>query len=144
MRIGSGRSDDKNKELPYPDGMPHEKEGDWSIPIQEGQLSVDIFRSENYLIIRSPLAGAHLDQIDISVHGDLLTIRGTRSMGEIINEDDWFHRECYWGAFSRSIILPLDVYTEKAEASLQDGLLTIRLPIRTSTHRLSIKNISSP
>lgn len=119
--------------------MPAHSSQDWSLPAQEGQLSVDIFREGETLIIRSPVAGTRLENLDIAVHGDLLTIRGTRQMIETINQDDWFHQECYWGAFSRSIILPLEVYAEKAEAALQDGLLTIRLPIRSGSHRLTIK-----
>ena len=131
-----------NNPLSYSHPMAVHSSDDWSLPIPEGQLSVDIFREGDTLIIRSPVAGARLADLDISVHGDLLTIRGTRSMQETISEQDWFHRECYWGIFSRSIILPLDVYPEKAEASLQEGLLTIRLPIRSSSHRLSIKPLT--
>jgi len=99
---------------------------------------VDVFRDGNTLIIRSTAAGADPDQLDISFHGDLLTIRGVREAEERVAEEDWFYRECYWGAFSRSIVLPYDVAPERAEATIKNGILEIRLPIMASSER-SIK-----
>lgn len=108
---------------------------DWSAPLEEGQLSVDVFRDGNDLIIRSTVAGTKPEDIDISVHGDLLTIRGKRDTDRTVKDDDWYYRECYWGAFSRSIVLPYDVRAEKAEASLKNGVLEVRIPIQESDER---------
>jgi HSP20 family protein len=105
---------------------------------QEGELGVDIFRQGETLFIRSTLAGVEPEALDISIDGDLLTIRGARHMSQDVREEDWFHKECYWGSFSRSIVLPLDVYPERAEASLHQGVLTLRLPIRMHHRRLEI------
>lgn len=105
---------------------------------QEGELGVDIFRQGDLLFIRSTLAGVEPEDLDVSIDGDLLTIRGTRRMPHDVREEDWFHQECYWGSFSRSIVLPLDVYPERAEASLHQGVLTLRLPIRMHHRRLEI------
>lgn len=102
----------------------------WNLPEAEGQLAVDVFRRGSDLIVRSTLAGVKPEDVDVAVNGDLLTIRGTRMHTEEVNEDDWFHQECYWGTFSRSIVLPVDVYAEQAEASLRDGILEIRIPLR--------------
>jgi HSP20 family protein len=110
----------------------------WDASVNEGQLSVDVFRDGNTLVIRSTAAGADPDKLDISFHGDLLTIRGVREVEDHVAEDDWFYRECYWGAFSRSIVLPYDVAPERAEASIKNGILEIRLPIVTTSER-SIK-----
>lgn len=106
---------------------------------QEGELGVDIFRHGDLLFIRSTLAGVEPEDLDVSIDGDLLTIRGTRKMSHDVHDEDWFHQECYWGPFSRSIVLPLDVYPERAEASLHQGVLTLRLPIRMSHRRLEIR-----
>lgn len=106
---------------------------------QEGELGVDIFRQGDVLLIRSTLAGVEPGDLDVAIDGDLLTIRGTRNIGHNIHSEDWFHQECYWGPFSRSIVLPLDVYPERAEASLHQGVLTLRLPIRMSHRRLEIR-----
>ena len=106
---------------------------------QEGELGVDIFRQGELLMIRSTLAGVEPEDLDVSIDGDLLTIRGTRRSPFNIHDEDWFHQECYWGPFSRSIVLPLDVYPERAEASLHQGVLTLRLPIRMHHRRLEIR-----
>jgi HSP20 family protein len=103
---------------------------DWNLPEAEGQLALDVFRCGSELVIRSTMAGVKPEDVDVAVNGDLLTIRGTRLAQEELNEDDWFHQECYWGTFSRSLVLPVDVYAEQAVASLRDGILEIRIPLR--------------
>ena len=108
---------------------------DWSSPMEEGQLSVDVFRDKNELVIRSTVSGAKPEDIDISVHGDLLTIRGKRESDLDISEENWYYRECYWGAFSRSIVLPHEDRAERAEASIKNGVLEIRIPIKGSSER---------
>jgi len=59
---------------------------------------------------------------------DMVTIKGKREKEDEITTSDYYYQECYWGAFSRSVILPVDVEAEKAEASMKNGILTIRLP----------------
>lgn len=113
----------------------------WLPPTEEGELAVDIFREDNQLVIRSPVAGVAPEQLEISVHGDLLTIRGVREQQREINEDDWFARECYWGSFSRSIILPVDVESDQTQASIKNGLLEVRLPIRGTEQRVTVHAI---
>jgi len=100
--------------------------------MDEGQLSVDVFRQDGTLVIRAMIAGVLPEHVELNLHGDLLTIRGKRSDTTELHEDEWFYRECYWGSFSRSLILPVDVYPERAQASFQNGVLEIRIPIRES------------
>ncbi|KAA0206881.1 Hsp20/alpha crystallin family protein [Candidatus Uhrbacteria bacterium] len=113
---------------------------EWQEGADEGQLAVDVFRRGAFLVIRSPMAGVKPEDVDVAVNGDLLTIRGTRAHEEAINEDDWFHHECYWGAFSRTLILPMDVYAEKAEALLRDGILEIRIPVRGTERHILVNS----
>jgi HSP20 family protein len=120
-------------------GRKTEPTAEWVPTQDEGQLNVDVFRDGDELVIRSTVSGVDPDELDIAIHDDLLTIRGSRTQKHEVNEDDWFYRECYWGAFSRSIILPFDVYSERTQASLKNGLLEIRLPIREAEHRVRIK-----
>jgi HSP20 family protein len=108
---------------------------DWSQPLDEWQLSVDIFRDGASLVVRSTVAGAKPEDLDVAIHGDLLTIRGKRSNEREVDEDHWYYRECYWGTFSRSVVLPYEVTGERAEASLKNGVLEIRVPIRGETDR---------
>ncbi|MCK9360682.1 Hsp20/alpha crystallin family protein [Patescibacteria group bacterium] len=112
---------------------------DWKQSQNEGQLALDVFRRGDALVIRSTMAGVKPEDVDIAVNGDLLTIRGQREHEEIMNEDDWFHRECYWGSFSRSLILPVDVYAEKADASLRNGILEVRIPIRGAERHIPVR-----
>ena len=105
----------------------------------EGQLAVDVYRDQEELIIRSPIAGVDVDELDLSIHGDLLTIRGERKALGPTQDEDWFYSECYWGPFSRSLVLPLDVYPERTEATILNGILTIRLPIRHEEQRVRVR-----
>lgn len=112
---------------------------EWWPRADEGQLSLDVFREEDVLVIRAPMAGVRDEDLHLSVDGDLLTIRGERRQDREVNEDDWFMRECYWGSFSRSVVLPNDVDGNRASASLNHGLLEVRIPIFASGRRIEIK-----
>lgn len=111
----------------------------WLEQPAEGELHVDVFRDGEQLVIRSSAAGIKAEDLSLSVDGDLLTIRGERKEQQEIGDEDWFHRECYWGAFSRSLVLPLDVDADRAIASMKDGILEIRLPIRHSAKTIQIR-----
>lgn len=95
---------------------------------EEGQLTVDVFQTEHEVIIQSTVAGVDSQDIDISLAKNMVTIKGRRSNTEMATTTSYDHRELYWGAFSRSIILPLDVDVDKARAAIKNGLLTIKLP----------------
>jgi len=93
----------------------------------EGQLAIDVFQTEKKIIIKSTIAGVKPEDLKISLHHDLLTIKGRRSVKEEVKDEDYLYRECYWGAFSRSIILPAEVDSRRVEAELESGVLTINL-----------------
>ena len=105
----------------------------------EGQLAIDVFQSGDEIVIKAPIAGVKPEDIDISINNDMLTIRGTRKMNEEISEDEYFYQECYWGAFSRSVILPMEVKTDKIEAAIENGVLTITLPKAQIAKQISVK-----
>lgn len=114
---------------------------DWLQNADEGQLSVDVFRRGSTLVIRSAVAGIEPDDISVSIHDDLLTIRGKRQQTEELDEEDWFLRECYWGSFSRSVLLPEDVDENNIEATMKNGILEIRLPIRAQDRKIVIRSL---
>lgn len=118
---------------------PPSPEQDWLSQPPEGRLAIDVFREDGMLVIRTPVAGVEVEDLDIAVDGDLLTIRGQRHLQTPIHEEDWFYRECYWGGFSRSVILPIDVHINDIRASLKQGILDIRLPIREQGRAITIK-----
>jgi len=94
----------------------------------EGQLSVDVLEAPHEVVIRSAIAGVQAEDLDIAVTPDTVTIRGTRHHGCETRENEVTHvQECFWGAFSRSVVLPAHVRPDSADAVLQNGILTIRL-----------------
>lgn len=100
----------------------------WHEEHQEGQLSVDVAQTEKEILIVSTMAGAATDKIEVYLHNDLLTIRGQR-VSPLANAGDvgHFHQECFWGKFSRTIVLPIDVKPDSAVAEYRNGVLVIRL-----------------
>lgn len=109
---------------------PKDKKEDWleGEDDYEGQLTLDVYQDEDNIVIKSTIAGVIPEDLDISINNDMLTIKGKRQQQTEIKEDDYFYQECYWGAFSRSVILPMEVETDKIDAALKDGILTIKLP----------------
>ena len=111
----------------------------------EGELAVDVFHTDTELIITSTVAGVRKEDLDIDMNGDMITIRGIRRpQFAHVPEDDFFVRECYWGGFSRSIILPIDIQYDKVRATLENGILTIALPKATHSKngKIAIEEVS--
>ena len=95
---------------------------------EEGQLTVDVHQNENEFIIKSAVAGVKSEDIDIQVTDDMVTIRGTRHRDEELHPDGFLYQECFWGAFSRSVILPGKIDPSRVSAAIKNGILTVRLP----------------
>lgn len=114
---------------------------DW-LEDYEGQLAVDVYQTENEVVLKAPIAGVKPEDLEISITDEIINIKGERKSTEEISRDSFFAQECYWGAFSRSYILPVAVASEKAEAGLdKSGILTIRIPKleKTKTKLVEIK-----
>ena len=118
---------------------PSAKAADTQDDYEEGQLAIDVYQSKDAIIVKSTIAGVKPDDIDISINNDLLTIRGTRKMDEQISTEDYFYQECYWGSFSRSIILPVEVKPDQIEATIENGVLTIFLPKAQTAKQIEVK-----
>ena len=69
----------------------------------------------------------------------MITIRGERKQDEEIDPENYYYQECYWGPFSRSVILPIEIVAEKAEASMKNGILTLRMPKADTTRTRKIQ-----
>ncbi len=113
---------------------------DW-LAESEGQLTIDVYQTPNEIVIKSTIAGVKPEDIDISITNDMITIKGRRQKDEEVKEEDYYYQECYWGPFSRSVILPVDVEVDKTDASMKNGILTIRLPKveKVKTKKITIK-----
>lgn len=115
------------------------KEKDWLDENYEGQLSVDVYGTDKDVVVVSTIAGVKPEDIDIAISGDMLTIRGQRSQETEESVSDHYYQECYWGGFSRSIILPVEVEADKVSASLRNGVLVVRLPRARKSKSISVR-----
>jgi len=108
----------------------------------EGQLAVDVYQTDKYLVIQSAIAGVDPKGLDISFEREVITIRGWRGK-QSEEEGDYFTQECFWGPFSREVILPVEIDPERAEATMKEGILIIRAPkiLKEKKRKISIKNI---
>lgn len=109
----------------------------------EGQLNIDMYQNKDNVIIKSTIAGVRPEDIDITVANDMVTIKGSRRKEENIAQEDYFYQECYWGNFSRSVIIPVDIDSEEIEADLKDGILTVIIPkaAKAKTKKVKVKGL---
>jgi len=94
----------------------------------EGRLTIDVYETDTEIVVKSTVAGVDPSELDINITPHSISIRGSRVQEEKISSDSYFYQECFWGAFSRSVILPTEIDPDRAKASLKKGVLTIRLP----------------
>ena len=106
--------------------QPAADDADWDAdePVA-GQLAVDVYETKEKLVVKGRVAGVNKSELDVSISDNTLTVRGTLSAGNEDGVENYFLQECYWGEFSRSIVLPVPVKEEEIEAVLKDGVLTI-------------------
>ncbi|HLC44612.1 MAG TPA: Hsp20/alpha crystallin family protein [Patescibacteria group bacterium] len=105
----------------------------------EGQLTLDVYQTKDNVIIKSTIAGVKAEDLDITIANDMVTIKGDRKKEEEVRSEDYFYQECYWGSFSRSIILPVDIDVEGVTAEIKDGILTVTLPKAAKAKTKKIK-----
>lgn len=96
----------------------------WEDEVVPGQLAVDVFETKEKLVVKARTAGVNKQDLDVSISDGILTISGTLTSGEE-EVEQWHLQECYWGEFSRTLALPVQVKEEEVEAVLKDGVLTI-------------------
>ncbi|MFH0804281.1 MAG: Hsp20/alpha crystallin family protein [Candidatus Zambryskibacteria bacterium] len=109
--------------------LPETKEENWiNNSPEEGELNVDVYQNQNEIIIKTMVAGVKPEDLDVSISRDMVTLKGKRENERTVADDDYFHRELYWGSFSRTIVLPQEIDVDAAEAIEKHGLLIIRLP----------------
>jgi len=99
----------------------------WTL-FEEGQLMIDMYECADKIVVRTLAAGVLPEDLEISMYHDLLTVRGHRKEIEEIHDDRFFHRECYWGSFSRSVIIPTAVQQDSIRAYFKNGVVYIELP----------------
>lgn len=106
---------------------------------EEGELLVDMYQTSDEIVIQAMVAGIHPNNLNISITREMVTISGRREPPPGIMEKDYYYKELYWGAFSRTILLPQEVETDGAEAVERHGMLTLKLPKLDKDHKMEIR-----
>ena len=97
-------------------------------PEEEGELPIDMYQTSENIVIRALIAGVSPDDLDIAITRDMVTIKGSREEDREAPDENYYHRELYWGGFSRTILLPEEILIDEADAKEKHGLLEIVLP----------------
>ncbi len=95
--------------------------------VTEGQLSVDVYTTPDSIVVIAPMAGADTTSISVTLHDDVLTIRGVRDIPVAFDLEQGIHTECFWGPFSRTVVLPHAVLSHKVQAEYTNGILVVEL-----------------
>jgi len=93
-----------------------------------GQLPLDMYQTSNEVVVKATLPGFKPEEVDISITGDTLTIKAEHKEEQEVKDEDYFYKERRYGAFSRSVPIPVQVKSDKAEAIFENGILTLTLP----------------
>ena len=101
---------------------------------EEAQLTVDVYETPSEIVIKTMVAGVKPEDLDVAITRDSVTIRGKREEDRTVSSEDYFHRELYWGSFSRTVVLPQEIDVDEAEAAEKFGMLVLRLP-KLDKHR---------
>ena len=111
----------------------------WPSSEEEGELAVDLYEDKDELILQAVIGGVEINELDISITNDMITVRGERKKESKDKIEKVYYNECFWGPFSRSLILPQEINADKAKAIIKNGLLTIHLPKLMKTKRKTLK-----
>ena len=95
---------------------------------QPGELVVDVYETGAEFVVLAAIAGVQIKDIDISLEKDMMVIKGDRCDPHEHPDKKYFYQECYWGPFARKVVLPENIDIDKADAQMDKGVLTIRIP----------------
>lgn len=113
------------------------------LPDEVGELAIDVYEDDDNLVIKAPMAGVKADNLELSITDDVISIKGKRHAEHKEKGAHHFIEECYWGAFERTYTLPVPVESEKAKATLKDGLLTILIPKKEQKNKTQTIEVKS-
>lgn len=103
-------------------------QSDLLTPTEAGTLAVDMYETEDAVVVKSAIPGIKPEDIDISLTGDTLTIKGETKFEEEVEEENYVRREMRYGSFVRTLSIPTSVVVDKADAEFENGVLTLTLP----------------
>ena len=113
----------------------------WPLPFDGTALNmpIDVIETKESVIVKAVVPGVKPDEIDISIIGDTLTIKGESKVEEKVEEGNYIRKERRFGAFQRTLTLPISIVADKTKAEFEDGVLTLTLPKAEQAKPKSIK-----
>ena len=94
----------------------------------EGQLTIDVYQTPTHVVVQAPMAGVRPEDVDVSINNDMITIRGKRNQKNEVGDGNYYYRELFWGPFSRSVLMPDEIDSNRTESAFKNGLLTVKMP----------------
>jgi HSP20 family protein len=92
------------------------------------ELAIDVYETKDDVVVKAALPGVKPDQVEVTVTGDTLTIKGEMKEDRQVKEENYIRKERRYGAFCRSVVLPGGIKADKADATFEDGVLTLKIP----------------
>lgn len=111
----------------------------WPLPMFSAKVpSLDVFEEEDELVVKADLPGISKEEIEVTVTGNVVTIKGEKKKEEEVKEKDYYRRERSYGSFVRSVELPCEVKSEQIKANFKDGVLEVRMPKTEEAKKKSV------
>lgn len=111
----------------------------WIAPMGAADLAIDMYETKDDVVVKAALPGIKPEQVQVTITGDTLSIRGETSEENEVKEENYIRKERRFGSFCRSVILPSGIQADKAEATFEDGVLTLKIPKAEETKPKVIK-----
>jgi HSP20 family protein len=105
----------------------------------EGAMAVDMYETDDNVVVKTAIPGVKADEIDVSITGDTLTVKAETKKEEEVERENYLRRERRFGSYCRSVTLPGGLEADKAEADYTDGILTLTFPKAEEIKPKSIK-----
>ena len=93
-----------------------------------GNLPLDIYQTKDDVVVKAALPGMKPEDVDVTITGDTLTIKGEHKEDKEVKEADYIRREHRYGSFNRTVAVPVSIQSDKAQAVFENGILTLMLP----------------
>jgi HSP20 family protein len=107
----------------------------WFAPLRKADLAIDVYETKDDVVVKAALPGLKPEQVDLTITGNTLSIRGESKEENEVKEEDYVRKESRFGSFSRTVTLPDGLKGDKADATFENGMLTLRIP-KSEEHKL--------
>ncbi len=116
------------------------QEENWLEDNAVGELAIDAYETDKYIVVQSPIAGITSEDIEISLEDGMLIIKGKRKRPQDTDKiKKYLYQECFWGKFEKKLILPKEVDITKTKATIKNGILTLKIPKLKEKNKKEIK-----